>query len=62
MATKITVVLEDDLDGGPADEIVRFAIGSTDYEIDLNANNAAARPRSMVPQACSVLTRATATL
>jgi Lsr2 len=42
MATKITVVLEDDLDGGPADETVRFAIGSTNHEIDLNASNAAA--------------------
>jgi hypothetical protein len=25
MATKITVALEDDLDGGPADETLRFA-------------------------------------
>jgi hypothetical protein len=29
MATKITVALEDDLSGGPADETVRFAIGGT---------------------------------
>jgi nucleoid-associated protein Lsr2 len=35
-------LLEDDLDGGPAYETVRFAIGGTDYEIDLNAKNAAA--------------------
>ena len=27
MATKITVVLEDDLEGGPADETVRFGVG-----------------------------------
>jgi hypothetical protein len=40
MATKITVVLEDDLEGAPADETVRFGIGGTDYEIDLNATNA----------------------
>jgi hypothetical protein len=33
---------EDDLDGGPADETVRFAVGGTDYEIDLIAKNAAA--------------------
>ena len=32
MATKITAVLEDDLEGGPADETVRFGIGGTDYE------------------------------
>jgi hypothetical protein len=41
MATKITVVLEDDLDGGPADETVRFGLGGTEYEIDLSARNAA---------------------
>ena len=46
MTTKITVVLEDDLDGGPADETVRFGIGGTDYEIDLNASNAAASAAS----------------
>jgi hypothetical protein len=42
MATKITVALEDDLDGGPADETVRFAVGGTAYEIDLNKKNARA--------------------
>jgi nucleoid-associated protein Lsr2 len=40
MAQKVTVALEDDLDGGPADETVRFRLGSADYEIDLNATNA----------------------
>jgi hypothetical protein len=40
MATKITVALEDDLDGGPADETLRFAIGGTEYEIDLSKKNA----------------------
>jgi nucleoid-associated protein Lsr2 len=49
MATKITVVLEDDLDGGPADETVRFAVGGTDYEIDLSATNAAALRRQLAP-------------
>jgi Lsr2 len=42
MATKITVALEDDLDGGPAVETVRFAVEGTEYEIDLNKKNAAA--------------------
>jgi hypothetical protein len=42
MAQKVTVTLEDDLTGGPADETVRFAFDGTDYEIDLNAKNAAA--------------------
>jgi hypothetical protein len=39
MATKITAVLEDDLEGGPTDEMLRFGIGSTDYDIGLNATN-----------------------
>jgi hypothetical protein len=42
MAQRVTVALEDDLDGGPADETVRFAYGGTDYEIDLSKKNAAA--------------------
>lgn len=42
MATKITVVLEDDLVGGPADETVRFGLGGEQYEIDLNTKNAQA--------------------
>jgi hypothetical protein len=42
MAQKVTVALEDDLTGGPADETVRFAVDGTEYEIDLSAKNAAA--------------------
>jgi hypothetical protein len=49
MATKITVALEDDLDGGPADETVRFAIGGTGYEIDLNKKNARAFRKQLAP-------------
>jgi Lsr2 len=49
MAQKITVALEDDLDGGPADETVRFGIGGAAYEIDLSANNAAAFRRQLAP-------------
>ena len=40
MATKIAVALEDDLDGGVADETVRFGIGGALYEIDLSKKNA----------------------
>jgi hypothetical protein len=40
MATKTTVALEDDIDGGPADETVRFRLGGADYEIDLSTANA----------------------
>ena len=40
MATKIAVALEDDLDGGPADETVHFGLGGAEYEIDLSKKNA----------------------
>ena len=40
MATKIVVVLEDDLDGGPAAETMLFAIDGSEYEIDLSTKNA----------------------
>jgi hypothetical protein len=35
MAQKVTVTLEDDLTGGPAEQTVRFAFEGTDYEIVL---------------------------
>ncbi|MEV0131376.1 Lsr2 family protein [Dactylosporangium sp. NPDC050688] len=41
MARRSIQVLVDDLDGGPADETVRFALDGTNYEIDLNTTNAA---------------------
>ncbi len=40
MATRIAVALEDDLDGGPANETVRFGVGGAEYEIDLSKKNA----------------------
>ena len=49
MAQKITVALEDDLDGGPADETVRFGLGGADYEIDLSKKNAATFRRKLAP-------------
>jgi Lsr2 len=33
MAQKITVEREDDLDGGPADETLRFGVDGSEYEI-----------------------------
>jgi hypothetical protein len=36
MATKMSVALEDDLDGGPADETLRFGFAGAQCEIDLN--------------------------
>ena len=49
MAQKVTVELEDDLDGGPAEETVRFGVDGSDYEIDLSTSNAAALRRELVP-------------
>lgn len=42
MAQRVEVVLVDDLDGSPADETVQFTLDGVSYEIDLNAENAAA--------------------
>jgi len=39
MATKTTIAVEDDIDGGPAEDTVRFGLGAAEYEIDLNAAN-----------------------
>jgi hypothetical protein len=49
MATKTSVVLEDDIGGGPAAETVRFALDGSDYEIDLNEMNAARLRRQLTP-------------
>jgi hypothetical protein len=49
MAQKITIALDDDLDGGPADETVRFGLGGTEYEIDLSTKNATAFRKQLAP-------------
>jgi len=49
MAQKVSVVFEDDLTGGPAEQTVRFAFDGTDYEIDLNAKNAATFSKQLAP-------------
>jgi hypothetical protein len=49
MAKKITVELQDDLDGGPAGETVRFGVDSAEYEIDLSKKNAAAFRKKLAP-------------
>lgn len=40
MARKTIVMVEDDLDGGAADESVTFALDGVTYEIDLSEANA----------------------
>jgi hypothetical protein len=41
MASKTIVTLEDDLDGGLADETLTFGLDGRQYEIDLSEKNAA---------------------
>ncbi|MGH3360810.1 MAG: histone-like nucleoid-structuring protein Lsr2 [Nocardioidaceae bacterium] len=40
MAQKVQILLVDDIEGGDADETVRFGLDGIDYEIDLSAGNA----------------------
>ena len=40
MAQTVKIILEDDLDGGPAEETVRFGLDGAQYEIDLSESNA----------------------
>jgi hypothetical protein len=49
VAQRVTITVEDDLGGGPADETVRFAFGGTEYEIDLSAKNATAFRKKLAP-------------
>jgi hypothetical protein len=49
MAKRVTVALEDDLEGGLADETVRFGFGGADYEIDLSNKNARAFRKQLAP-------------
>ena len=49
MATRIAVALEDDLDGSPADETLRFGIGGAEYEIDLSKKNARKFRKGLAP-------------
>jgi hypothetical protein len=49
MATRIAVALEDDLDGGPADETLRFGLDGSEYEIDLSKKNAKTFRNQLAP-------------
>ena len=49
MATRTAVVLEDDLDGGQADQTLEFGLDGTAYVIDLSAKNAAKFGRQLAP-------------
>ena len=49
MAQKVQIVLIDDIDGGPADETITFAVDGTSYVIDLSTANAARLRNAMAP-------------
>lgn len=49
MASRVQVVLEDDLDGGPAHSTVQFALDGVEYEIDLSESNAEAMRETLLP-------------
>lgn len=49
MARKTAIITEDDLEGGPADETVRFGFGGVNYEIDLNSTNARTLRERLAP-------------
>lgn len=49
MAQKTQIILEDDFDGGPADETVTFALDGAEYEIDLSDTNAQALRDALAP-------------
>ncbi len=49
MAQKVQVILEDDIDGGKADETVTFSLDGVSYEIDLSKKNADKLRNSFAP-------------
>jgi hypothetical protein len=49
MAQTVKIILEDDLDGGPAEETIRFALDGVNYEIDLSERNSAALRNAFGP-------------
>ena len=49
MAQRIQTILDDDLDGGPADVTVQFSYQGTQYEIDLSKKNEAKLIKALEP-------------
>lgn len=49
MAQRVLTVLEDDIDGGDADQTVSFALQGTSYEIDLSKKNAEGLVKALEP-------------
>ncbi len=49
MAQRVQIILEDDYDGGTADETVSFAMDGAEYEIDLSSANATGLRDALAP-------------
>jgi hypothetical protein len=49
MAQRVQIILEDDYDGGTADETVSFALDGAEYEIDLSSKNATGFRDTLAP-------------
>ena len=53
MAQSVQIILEDDLEGGPAEETVQFGMDGKQYEIDLSTANAEKLRESLRPYAAA---------
>jgi hypothetical protein len=49
MAQRVQVILEDDFDGGTAEETVTFALDGAEYEMDLSSDNASRLRDALAP-------------
>jgi hypothetical protein len=49
MAQRVQIILEDDYDGGVAEETVSFGLDGAEYEIDLSSKNAANLRDALAP-------------
>ena len=49
MAQRVQIILEDDYDGGTADETVTFSLDGAEYEIDLSSKNADGLREALAP-------------
>jgi hypothetical protein len=49
VAQRVQIILEDDYDGGVADETVTFGLDGAEYEIDLSSANATELRNALAP-------------
>lgn len=49
MAQRVKIILEDDFDGGAADQTVSFSLDGAEYEIDLSDANASTLRDTLAP-------------